>query len=69
MLREVPYFFVIRLRSFSAGDFVPLRRDHCLQDLAFMIDRAPQIAELAVDLHERLIQMPCMDAPVRARWF
>jgi hypothetical protein len=34
-----------------------------------MVDCAPQIAELAVDLHEHLIQMPCMDAPVRARWF
>src|SRR5271166_4554358 len=27
-------------------------------ELAFMIDGAPEIAELAVDLHERLIQMP-----------
>jgi hypothetical protein len=32
-----------------------------------MIDGAPEIAEFAVDLHEHLIQMPCMDAPVRAR--
>src|SRR5271166_2398990 len=37
---------------------VSLCSDHCLQDLAFMIDGAPEIAELAVDLHERLIQMP-----------
>src|SRR5208337_2830204 len=32
--------------------------DHRFQNLAFMIDGAPEIAELAVDLHERLIQMP-----------
>ena len=28
------------------------------QDLAFMVDSPPEIAVLAVDLHERLIQMP-----------
>jgi hypothetical protein len=27
-----------------------LRRDHRLQDLAFMVDGAPEIAELAIDL-------------------
>ena len=37
---------------------VPLRRDDRFQDLAFMVDSPPEIAELAVDLHERLIQMP-----------
>jgi hypothetical protein len=39
---------------------VPLRGDHRFQDLAFMIDGAPEIAELGVgvDLHERLIQVP-----------
>jgi hypothetical protein len=31
---------------------------HGLQNLAFVIDRPPQIAELAVDLHEHFIQMP-----------
>ena len=39
-----------------------LRGDDRFQDLAFMIDGAPEIAELAVDLHEDLIQMP---APLR----
>jgi hypothetical protein len=33
-------------------------RNHSLQDLAFVIDGAPKIAELAVDLHERLVQVP-----------
>ena len=37
---------------------VPLRGDDQLQNLAFMVDSAPEIAELAVDLHERLVQMP-----------
>jgi hypothetical protein len=41
---------------------VPLRRDHSLQDLAFMVDGAPKVAELAVDPHKDLIQMP---APLR----
>src|SRR6202167_3186647 len=34
-----------------------------------MVDRAPEVAEPAVDLYKHLIQMPCMDAPARARWF
>jgi hypothetical protein len=34
-----------------------------------VIDGAPEVAQRSVDLHKHLIQMPCMDAPVRARWF
>src|SRR5271166_6740958 len=41
---------------------LPSCRDHSLQDLAFMVDGAPEIAELAVDLHKDLIQTP---APLR----
>ena len=52
---------MILLRSFSRR-LVPLRRDHSLQDLAFMVDGAPKVAELAVDPHKDLIQMP---APLR----
>jgi hypothetical protein len=38
---------------------VPLRRDYTLQDFAFnMVDGAPEVAELAVDLREDLIQIP-----------
>ena len=62
MLREVQYFFMIPLEKLQRCGFVPLRRDHCLQDLAFRIDRAPKKAELAIDLHKHLIQMP---APLR----
>jgi hypothetical protein len=40
------------------GGFVALRRDHCLQEFAFMIHGPPEIAELAVDFHEHLIQVP-----------
>jgi hypothetical protein len=47
---------MIRLRSFSAAALP--RSDDRFQNLAFMIDGAPEIAELAVDLHEHLIQMP-----------
>ena len=57
------------LQKLERCGLVPLRRDHCFQNLTFVIDRPPQVAELAVDLHESLIQMPCMDAPARARWF
>ena len=39
-------------------DLVPLRGGHRLQNLAFMIDSPPEIAELAVDLHKDLIQVP-----------
>src|SRR5277367_919268 len=52
------------LEKLQRRSLVPPRGDHSLQDLTLMIDSAPEIAELAVDLHERLIQMPCMDAPV-----
>jgi hypothetical protein len=55
--------------SHQRRSLVPLRGDHRLQHLAFMVDGASKVAELAVDLHERLIQMPCMDAPAPARWF
>ena len=46
------------LEKLQRRGLVPLRRDDRFQDLAFMVDSAPEIAELAVDLHERLIQMP-----------
>jgi hypothetical protein len=52
------------LEKLQRRGLVPLCRDHSLQDLAFVIDRAPQIAKLTVDLHKDLIQMPCMDAPL-----
>src|SRR5271166_5390155 len=37
---------------------VPLSSDERFQNLAFMIDGAPKIAELAVDLHKDLVQVP-----------
>jgi len=49
---------MILLRSFSAPTLVSLRGDHSLQRLAFMVGGAPKIAELAVDLHKHLIQVP-----------
>jgi hypothetical protein len=55
--RGRPYFLRIRLKL-QRRSLVPLCGDHRLQDLAFVVDSAPEIAELAVDLHERLVQMP-----------
>src|SRR5271157_3682293 len=46
------------LEKLERRRLVPLRSDDRFQNFAFVIDRAPEIAELAVDLHERLIQMP-----------
>src|SRR5271157_3738969 len=46
------------LENLQRRSLVPACGDHRLQDLAFMVDRAPEVAELAVDLHEDLIQMP-----------
>src|SRR5882672_12865190 len=57
------------LQKLERRSLVSLRGDHRFQNLAFVIDSPPEIAELAVDLHEHFIQMPCMDAPARARWF
>src|SRR5271166_3467225 len=36
------------LEKLQRRSLVPLRSDHCLQNLALMIDGAPEIAELAV---------------------
>src|SRR5271166_1800751 len=43
------------LEKLQRRSLVPLRPDHRFQ---FVIDRPPEIAELAVDLHKDLIQMP-----------
>src|SRR5208283_4307088 len=42
------------LEKLQRRSFVPRCSDHRLQDLAFEIDGAPEIAELAVDLHEEV---------------
>jgi hypothetical protein len=43
------------LEKLQRRSLVPFRRDNSLQNLAFMIDGAPEIAELAVDLHKHLV--------------
>ena len=54
--------------SHQRRSLVPLRGDYRLQHLAFMVDGTSQVAELAVDLHERLIQMPTpLDEAPRVR--
>src|SRR5277367_5495757 len=46
------------LEKLQRRGLVPLRGDHGLQNFALVIDGTPEMAELAVDLHEDLIQMP-----------
>ena len=46
------------LEKLQRPSLVPLHRDHRLHDLAFMVDGAPEVAELAVDLHKDFIQVP-----------
>jgi len=46
------------LQKLERRSLVPLCRYHGFQNLAFVIDSPPGIAELAVDLHKDLIQMP-----------
>src|SRR5277367_975715 len=56
------------LEKLQRRSFVSLRGDHRLQNPALMIDSPPEIAELAVDLHEDLIQMPApSDEPAHVR--
>ncbi len=45
------------LEKLQRCGLIPLRRDHRLQDLAFMVDGAPEMAEHAADLHKHLVQM------------
>jgi hypothetical protein len=46
------------LEKLQRRSLVPLRGDYRFQNLALAIDSASEIAELAVDLHKHLIQMP-----------
>src|SRR5271167_2670225 len=46
------------LEKLHRRSFVSLRGDHRFQDLAFVIDSPPEIAELSVNFHKDLIQMP-----------
>jgi hypothetical protein len=47
------------LEKLQRRGFVSLRGSHRFQDLSFMVDGAPEIAELAVDLHERMARPVC----------
>jgi hypothetical protein len=58
MPRGGPVFLHDPLEKFERRSLVPPCGDHSLQDLALMVDCAPQITELAIDLHEHLIHMP-----------
>jgi len=44
-----PIFLHDPLEKLERRSLVPSCGDHCLQDLALMVDCAPQIIELAVD--------------------
>jgi len=43
------------LEKLQSSLLIPRLRHEALQDLAFVIDSAPEIASLAVDLHEHLV--------------
>ncbi len=47
ILRGWPYLFMNPLKKLQRRSLIPLRRDHGLRDLAFMMDGAPEVAELA----------------------
>src|ERR1700722_19334738 len=57
MLCGRPYFFMIRLRSFSAAALSRLAVTTA-SNTSPSWSTAPKIAELAVDVHKHLIQMP-----------
>src|SRR5271166_5049046 len=40
-----------------------------IENLAFIVDRAPEPEPPARNRHGHLVETPCMDAPARARWF
>src|SRR5271157_4294223 len=42
------------LEKLQRRSLVPLRGDYRFQNLAFVIDRPPEIAELAIDLHKEV---------------
>ena len=52
-----PVFLHDSFEKLQRRGFVSLRSSNRFQDLALMVDCAPQITELAVDLHEHLIKM------------
>jgi hypothetical protein len=59
MLRGAPVLHHYPLEKLQRRRLVPLRRDDRRQDLALMIDRAPEVAKPAVDLHERMGRPVC----------
>jgi hypothetical protein len=56
-----PCRFKAFLRNFKAADFIAFLRDEGFEDLAPVINRAPQVVTLAVDPAEHLVEVP---APV-----
>ena len=48
------------LEKFQRRSLVPFSGDDRVQHLAFMVDGAPEIKELAIDLHNHLVQMPAL---------
>src|SRR5271170_7753989 len=55
-LRGRPYFFMMRFRNFNAAALS--RFTVTTVSKTFVIDSSPEIAEVAVDLHADLIQVP-----------
>ena len=46
------------LEEFQCGFLVPGLCHEAFQNLAFVVDRAPEVVPLPVDLHKNLVEMP-----------
>ena len=55
------------LQEAQSSRFVPRFGDEGLEDFTLVIDRAPQVVRLAVDLYVDLINMPYVDGPFLTR--
>jgi hypothetical protein len=64
-----PCFFEQLAHQFHGCSLVASPLDQQIENLAFVFDRPPQPKLAARDHYGHLIEMPCMDAPARARWF
>ena len=55
--------------QFHGGSLVASPLHEQIENLAFIVNRSPKPESPAGDQNCHLVQMPCMDAPARARWF
>jgi hypothetical protein len=68
-IRREALFIEQRAHQFHGCNLVASSLHQQVENLAFVVNRAPQPELPARNRHSHLIEMPCMDAPARARWF